>query len=48
MGAANVTYDVNSYPSDWSQTSAPNGDKGARGILGPDPLYAVIFTERVG
>ena len=46
--APNVTYNVKSCPPDWSITSAPNGGEAACGILGPDPLYAFTFTERVG
>ena len=46
--APNVTYNVKSCPPDWSITSAPNGGEAACGIVGPDYLYAVTFTERVG
>ena len=44
----NVTYNVKSCPPDWSITSAPNGGEAACGILGPDYLYTITFTERVG
>ena len=44
----NVIYNVKSCPPDWSITSAPNGGEAACGILGPDAIYTVTFTERVG
>jgi hypothetical protein len=46
--APNITYNVKNCPPDWSITSAPNGGEAACGILGPDPLNAFTFTERVG
>jgi hypothetical protein len=46
--APNVTYEVMKCPTDWSITSAPNAGEAACGILGPDPLYIVTFTEKVG
>ena len=48
VGAANVTYDVKSYPSDWSHTSAPNGGEAACGYATAGSLYPVHFTEMVG